>query len=174
MALELIVNIVLLAASFFTFWYVGTTMPQSARSELGAEQWPQLLLILLIIAVTYNLFSFFRKNKKEDIIASLADFLPSIVRLVKSKLFIGMLLLIALGLLYEPLGFMATCFLFMVAYGVLLGARDPMSILLSSIAIMFIMYIIFAVLLGVMLPKGYIPFLRNITFFLESVFMFLR
>jgi hypothetical protein len=174
MALELIVNVLLLAASIFCFWYVGATMPVSQPDELGAEQWPQLLLVLLIIAVGYNLFSYFRKNKKEDIVASLADFCPSVVRLVKSKLFIGIVLLVALGLLYEPLGFLATCLLFMLGYGVLLGARKPLPLILSSVTIMFILYIIFAVLLSVMLPRGYVPFLRNIAYFLESIFMFLQ
>jgi len=174
MALELIVNILLLAASLFCFWYVGTTMPGSPVDQLGAEQWPQLLLIMLIIAIGYNLFNYFRKNKKEDIAASFADFFPSIVRLVKSKLFIGMLILVGLGLLYEPLGFLATCLIFMIAYGLLLGARKPLPLILSSLAIMFILYIIFAVLLGVMLPRGYVPFLRNVAYFLESTFIFLR
>jgi hypothetical protein len=174
MALELIVNVLLLAASIFCFWYVGTTMPASPVDQLGAEQWPQLLLIMLIIAIGYNLFNYFRKNKKEDITASFADFIPGIVRLVKSKLFIGMLILIGLGLLYEPLGFLATCLIFMISYGVLLGARKPLPLILSSLVIMLILYIIFAVLLGVMLPRGYVPFLRNIAYFLESTFIFLR
>jgi len=174
MALELIVNVLLMAASIFTFWYVGATMPQSRPSELGAEQWPQLLLILLMIAIGYNLFNYFRKNKKEDIAASFADFFPSIVRLVRSKLFIGMVILVCLGLLYEPLGFLATCFLFMLSYGILLGARKPLPLFISSLTIMLILYIIFAVLLGVMLPRGYVPFLRNIAYFLESTFIFIR
>ena len=172
MALELIVNVLLIAASIFSFWYVGATMPQSPESELGAEQWPQLLLIMLIIAIGYNLFNYFRKNKKEDIAASFADFFPGVVRLAKSKLFIGMIMLVVLGLLYEPLGFLATCFIFMISYGILLGARKPLPLILSSVVIMFILYIVFKVLLGVMLPRGYVPFLRNIAIFLETVFTF--
>jgi len=174
MALELIVNVLLLIASVFCFWYVGATMPVSPADEMGAEQWPQILLVLLIIAIGYNLFNYFRKNKKEDIITALGDFLPSIVRLVKSRLFIGMILLVVLGLLYEPLGFLATCLLFMLSYGFLLGARKPLPLILSSLAIMLVLYIIFAVLLGVMLPRGYVPFLRSVAYFLESLFLFVR
>jgi len=169
MALELIVNIVLLIAAGISFWYVGATMPQSRASELGAEQWPQLLLILLIVAIGYNIFSFFRRNAQKDIAASFKDFFPSIVRLVKSKLFIGMVLLVILGILYERLGFLATCLLFMFSYGYLLGARKILSLALSSLAITFILYIVFAILLSVLLPRGYVPFLRNITYFLESI-----
>ena len=170
MALELIVNVLLLGAAVFTFWYVGATMPVSPVNELGAEQWPQLLLIMLIICIGYNLYNYFRKNKKEDIAASFADFFPGVVRLVKSKLFIGMILLVVMAALYEPLGFITTCFLFMVAYGVLLGARKPLRLILVSLLIMLILYIVFGVLLGVMLPRGYVPFLRSFTYFLEMIF----
>jgi len=170
MALELIVNVLLLAASVFTFWYVGATMPSSAPSELGAEQWPQLLLIMLIIATCYNLFNFFRKNKKEDITASFADFFPGILRLVKSKLFLGMIILVVMAAIYEPLGFLTTCLLFMVSYGFLLGARKPLKLILVSLLITFILYVVFGVLLSLMLPRGYIPFLRNIAISLEILF----
>ena len=170
MALELIVNILLLVASVFTFWYVGATMPSSPQNELGAEQWPQLLLIMLILCIVYNIFSYFRKNKKEDIAASFADFFPGILRLVKSKLFVGMVILVVMAAIYEPLGFIATCFLFMVAYGFLLGAKKPVRLIIVSLLIMLILYIGFGVLLGVMLPRGYVPFLRNIAYFLEMIF----
>ena len=170
MALELIVNVLLIAASVYSFWYVGSTMPKSPDNELGAEQWPQLLLIMLIIAIAYNLFSFFRKSKKEDIARAFAGLLPGIVRFVKSKLFIGIVLLLILAAVYEPLGFIAVSFLFLIAYGILLGARKPLPLFLSSFSIMLILYVSFSVFLGVMLPRGYIPFLRNAAFFLESLF----
>jgi len=170
MALELIVNVLLLAASVFTFWYVGATMPLSSPGELGAEQWPQLLLIMLIIALCYNLFNFFRKNKKEAITASFADFFPSIFRLFKSKLFLGMIILVVMAAIYEPLGFITTCFLFMVSYGFLLGAKKPIKLILISLLIMLILYVVFGVLLSLMLPRGYVPFLRNIAIFLEMLF----
>jgi len=170
MALELIVNVLMLAASIFCFWYVGATMPASPANELGAEQWPQWLLVLLIIAVGYNIFSFFRKHKREDIAASFADFLPGIVRLAKSKLFIGMLMLLVMAAVFESLGFMATCFLFVIGYGVLLGSKKPLMLILSSLFIMLVLYISFSVFLGVMLPRGYIPFLRDAALFLESIF----
>ena len=170
MALELIVNIFLIIASVVCYWYVGATMPVSQPDEMGAEQWPQMLLILLIIAIGYNIFSFFRRNRKEDIAASFSDFFPGIVRLVKSKLFIGMILLVVMAVVYESLGFITTCFLFMVSYGFLLGARKPLQLILASFVIMLILYIGFSVFLGVMLPRGYVPFLRSIAYFFEKIF----
>jgi hypothetical protein len=170
MALELIVNIVLIVAAVYTYWYVGATMPKSDPGDLGAEQWPQFLLTLLIIAICVNLFNYFRKNKKAEVARALADFFPSILRLFRSKLFIGMALLIALAVLYERLGFFVTCLLFMVSYGILLGARKPVTLIVSAFIITVILYIGFSVFLGVMLPRGYVPFLRNFAFFLESLF----
>ena len=111
MALELIVNLILLGFSGFCFWYVDTTMPVSAANELGAEQWPQALLILLMIAICWNIRNYFKRNKKEDIVHAFGDFIPSIGRLLKSKLFAGMALVVIMALMYEPVGFMATCLL---------------------------------------------------------------
>ncbi|GHV37428.1 hypothetical protein AGMMS49546_05170 [Spirochaetia bacterium] len=172
MALELIVNVLFIIASVFCYWYVDVTMPKSPDSEMGAEQWPQLILIALIIAIGFNIFNYFRKNKKEDIKAAFADFFPGIVRFVKSKLFIGMVLLVVMAVLYEPLGFITTCPLFMISYGVLLGARKPLPLIISSLGITLLLYIGFSVFLGVMLPRGYVPFLRSAAFFLESIFTF--
>lgn len=169
MALELIFNLFLLGFGIVCFVNVGATMPQSAANELGAEQWPQMILILMMLAICWNLVKYFRTNKKEDIAAAFRDFLPSIGRLVKSKLFIGMILVVVMALMYEPVGFMATCLLFLIAYGLLLGQRKIPLLLLTSVVITVILYIGFSVMLGVMLPRGQIGFLRNFALFVESL-----
>lgn len=169
MALELIVNILFLGFSVFCYWYVGATMPKSAANELGAEQWPQALLLLLVIAILWNIRNYFKRNRKEDIAAAFRDFFPSIGRLVKSKLFAGMVLVVVMAFMYEPVGFMATCLLFMIAYGYLLGQRNYLLLAGSSVVITVILYIGFAVMLGVMLPRGQVPFLRNFALFVESL-----
>jgi hypothetical protein len=149
-------------------------MPVSPENELGAEQWPQALLALLMIAIVYNIIKYFRVHKKEEIKAAFADFFPGVVRFLKSKLFIGMAILMAMALLYEPFGFVSTSLLFLIGYGILLGERRPWVLIVSSLAIMLILYIGFSVFLGVLLPRGYIPFLRNIALFLESVFQWIK
>jgi hypothetical protein len=170
MALELIVNVLLLLFSAFCFWYVGATMPKSPESELGAEQWPQVLLFLLMIALAFNIYKYFRTNKKEAVAEAFRGFFPGILKFLKSKLFFGMVILVVMALLYEPLGFLATSFLFLTGYGLLLGERRPVMLLVSAVGIMMLLYIGFSVFLGVMLPRGYIPFLRNTALFLESIF----
>ena len=174
MALELIVNMLLLILSALCFWQVGATMPKSPDNELGAEQWPQALLFLLILAIGWNLVSYFRKHKKEEIAKAFADFLPGIVRFLRSKLFFGMVLLIVMAFLYEPLGFLVTCLLFMGGYGLLLGERRPVRLLLTSALITMLLYIGFSVFLGILLPRGYIPFLRNAALALESLFQIFK
>lgn len=170
MAIELIVNVVLLLFSIFCFFYVGSTMPKSPVNELGAEQWPQALLILLIIAVVWNLRNYFKKNKMADISAAMRGFFPSVLVFFRSKLFVGMVILMVMAWCYEPLGFLATSLLFLVGYGILLGERRPLVLGISAVAITLILYIGFSVFLGVMLPRGYVPFLRETALFLESVF----
>jgi hypothetical protein len=172
MALELIVNVLLLLGSIICFGYVGSTMPISPDNELGAEQWPQALLFLLIIAIIWNIVSYFKKNKKDDIATAFREFFPGIVSFVKSKLFIGMIILIAMAFLYEPLGFLFTSIFFLAGYGVLLGERRPVRIAISSVAITLLLYVGFSVFLGIMLPRGELEFIRNIALLLESVFQF--
>jgi uncharacterized membrane protein len=170
MAVELIFNICLLILCGVCYYNVSTTMPKSAPSELGAEQWPEAILIVLVIAIIWNIVNYFRRNKKEDIAAAFKTFLPGVGHFVKSKLFIGMALLVAMAIAYEPLGFITTCFIFLIAYGFLLGAKKVWLIILTSLLITVILYIGFGVLLGIMLPRGQIPFLRNMALAVESIF----
>ena len=168
MAIELIVNLLLLAFSLFCFFYVGATMPKSAADELGAEQWPQAILIILILALAWNIFKLIRDHR-EDIKASFQALGGDTAAFFKSKLFLGMVIVMVMALLYEPIGFMATCLLFLIAYGILLGERRPLHLLASSVIITVILYIGFSVFLGVLLPRGNVPFLRNFALFVESL-----
>lgn len=169
MAIELIVNLLLLGFSVFCFFYVGATMPHSAADELGAEQWPQAILILMILALLWNIYKFFKTNDKREIAASFRSFFPDTIKFFKSKLFIGMVLVVVMALAYEPVGFIATCLLFLISYGLLLGERRPWVLILSAVAITFILYVGFSVFLGVLLPRGQITFLRNFALFVESL-----
>ncbi len=163
------VNIFLLAASVVAYFYVGATMPASAVNELGAEQWPQVITLLLMVFIVMNIVRQLKEGKDGKLAQSFKDFLPSTVVFFKSKLFIGMFILVSMSLLYEPLGFMPSCLLFLIAYGYLLGERRWGRLIASSVIITAILYIGFAVLLGVMLPRGNIAFLRDFALFIESL-----
>jgi hypothetical protein len=62
----------------------------------------------------------------------------------------------------------------MAAYGFLLGERRPSRLILYPVLITIILYVLFSVFLGILLPRGDIPFLRNVALALESVFQFLK
>ncbi len=168
MAFELIINLLILGFSIFCFFYVGSTMPKSAVNELGAEQWPQAIIIILVLALCWNIFKLIRDHKA-DMGASFKKLGSDTVNFFKSKLFIGMLIVVIMSLMYEPVGFMVTCLLFLISYGYLLGERRPLNLILTSVIITIILYIGFAVLLGVLLPRGQISFLRNFALFVESL-----
>lgn len=168
MAFELIINLLILGFSIFCFFYVGSTMPKSAVNELGAEQWPQAIIIVLVLALCWNIFKLIRDHKA-DMGSSFKKLGSDTVNFFKSKLFIGMVIVVVMSLLYEPVGFMVTCLLFLIAYGYLLGERRPLNLILTSVIITIILYIGFAVLLGVLLPRGQISFLRNFALFVESL-----
>ena len=80
-----------------------------------------------------------------------------------------MVLVVVMALMYEPVGFIVTCLLFLIAYGLLLGQRNIPVLLLSSVLITVILYIGFSVMLGVMLPRGQFLPLRNFALFIESL-----
>jgi putative tricarboxylic transport membrane protein len=170
LAIELIVNALLLVFSIFCFFYVGATMPKSSANELGAEQWPQALLILLVISILWNLRNYFKRNTRSDIAQAFKNFIPDVVKFFKSKLFIGMVLLMVMAWAYEPVGFLATSIVFLFAYGILLGERRYWFLVVTSLLITMILYVGFSVFLGVLLPRGYVPFLREIALFLEKIF----
>ena len=169
MVIELIVNILLLGFCIFCFGYVGATMPVSAVNELGAEQWPQGILILLILAILWNIFKFFRVHKTAEVAEAFKEFPGDVVGFFKSKLFIGMVLVVIMALAYEPVGFMVTCFAFLMAYGLLLGQRNIALLVGTSLLIPVILYVGFSVFLGVLLPRGNISFLRDFALFVESL-----
>ena len=144
-------------------------MPVSAVNELGAEQWPQGILILLILAILWNIIKFFRAHKPAEISAAFQAFPGDVAGFFKSKLFIGMVLVVIMAIAYEPIGFMLTCFLFLMAYGLLLGQRNIALLVGTSLLITVILYIGFAVFLGVLLPRGNVSFLRDFALFVESL-----
>lgn len=152
-----------------SFVYVGSTMPTSPANELGAEQWPQGIIILLVFALLLNIYQLFRRGQGGQLAESFRSLSGDTLRFFKSKLFIGMALVLLMSVLYEPIGFMVTSLVFLFAYGALLGERRWLRLALSSLIITALLYIGFAVFLGVMLPRGQVPFLRSFSLFVESI-----
>lgn len=171
--LELIVNILLLAFFIFALCFHVTEAPIPTKvlnnpNALKPNVWPSVILVLLIICVVFNIIKIIRKNKGNPDF-SFTKFLKTIPGFLTSKVFIGIAIIVILSFLLEPLGFMPTCLLFLVAYGLLLGDRKYVRLILVSLGVTLVLYILFGVLLQVNLPRGTVPFLRNFSLFIESI-----
>jgi hypothetical protein len=88
---------------------------------------------------------------------------------IKVRRWIGMALVIAASFVLEPLGYMATCFLVLFLYGLLLGQTHVFRLLIFSVVITFVLYIVFSVLLAVNLPRGTIPAMREFSLYVEGL-----
>jgi putative tricarboxylic transport membrane protein len=172
LTLELIVNILLVLGAIFSYFYVGATMPESSKLELGAEQWPQGILILLLIALAWNIYQIIKKNRAAGIPFNFKALAEGANKFVKSKLFIAMALVVVMAFVINTLGFFLTSFLFLGFYGYLLGERRKWKLVVFPAIITFLLYTGFSVFLSVMLPRGTVPFLRNFSLLIESLMRF--
>ena len=171
--LELIVNVILLLFFIYTLFFHVTEAPIPQKvlnnpNALSPAAWPTVIIVLLIICIAANIVKLLRKNKDNPAF-NLSIFIKTVPGFFKSKLFIGIVIVVALSFILEPLGFMVSSFLFLVAYGVLLGERKYVRLALVALAITLMLYICFGVLLQVNLPRGTVPFLRNFALFIESI-----
>ena len=142
-------------------------MPQSAPTELGAEQWPQLLITALIILLFVNMYNIYKNtpSEKRNFTSISGISVPS---MVKSKLFWGIVIIFAYAFALEPFGFILSTVVMFALYAVLTGQKKPAVVALSAILITIGIYFVFQRGLGIMLPRGY-GFLRDIALFLESL-----
>lgn len=171
--LELIINVLLLLFFGYTlcFHVLEAPVPDKVARNPYALQpniWPSVILVLLMVLILVNIIKIIRQNKGNPDF-SFKAFAASIPAFLKSKLFIGIAVVVAMSFLLEPLGFMVTCFLFLIAYGLLLGQKKIWMLLLVSLLVTIALYICFGVLLSVNLPRGTIPALRNMALFVESL-----
>lgn len=171
--LELIVNVIIFLWLGYTLCFnvLEAAVPLKVQKNPYALQpnvWPTVIIVLLLICIAFNIFKIIRKNKGNAEF-SFKGFLATVPSFLKSKLFFGIVIVIIAAFLLEPLGFMVTCFLFLIAYGLLLGDRKYWRLILLSFALTIALYICFGVLLQVNLPRGTVPFLRNFALFVESL-----
>ena len=170
---ELIINILLfifLGFTYFTHVLEAAVPAKVAKNPyvLQPDVWPKAIIILLEICLIINIIQIIRKNKgKEDF--SIGAFLASIPGFLKSKLFLGIVIMVAASLLLEPLGFMVTSMLVLFLYGLLLGQRNVAQLAIASVCITLVLYIVFNGMLSVNLPRGTVSFLRNFALWMESI-----
>lgn len=169
---ELILNVLLWLGLLYTLNFNVLEAPVPAKVlrnpyALNPGIWPKAIIILLLICIAFNIYKIIRKNKGNPNF-SLGRFLSSIPAFITSKLFLGIVIVIMASFILEALGFMVTCFLMLFFYGLLIGERKVLRLLILSALITLFLYIVFSVLLSVNLPRGTVPALRNFALFVES------
>lgn len=167
MTLELLFNIFLLL--FFSYCFVSISsigsLPNS--DSMGPALWPQIILVLLILCFIVNIYHTVKKEKTNpDKVVNLST--DSIKAFFASKLFAGMAIVFIMAMLLDPLGFIVTAFLFLSAYGFLLGQRNYGKLFAFSLLATFVLFFLFSKGLSIMLPRGY-GFLRQFSLMLENI-----
>ena len=171
---ELICNILLFVFLGYTYFthVLEAKVPKSYMKNpnvLHPSVWPKIIIILLMICIVINVIRIIKKNKGNKEF-TFSAFAKNSLEFLKSKMFLGMVVLVIASLILEPLGFVVTAALLMFAYGMLLGEKKWWRLALIACFLGVFLHIAFSGLLGVSLPRGTVPFLRSFSLFLENLF----
>jgi len=170
---ELLCNILLFVFLGFTYFthVLEAKVPKSYMKNpnvLHPSVWPKAIIILLLICIAINIYKIIKKNKGNPEF-TFAAFGKNSLAFLKSKMFLGMVILIVASLILEPLGFVVTAALIMFSYGMLLGEKKWWRLAIISVVLAILLHIAFSGLLGVNLPRGTVDFLRAFSLFLENL-----
>ncbi len=162
MTLDLIFSVLLLAGAIYCFIFIGGS-DNSTATELGAAFWPRLILGLLILLLVVGLVNMIRKKDGKTPVTG-----EAVKAFFKSKLLVGMVICIVTAVILPYIGFIPTSFLFLIAFGVLLGEKRPAVLLLTGLVATLILYIVFQGPLSIFLPRGY-GFFRSFALMMEEL-----
>lgn len=169
MIFELLFSICLFLFFGYCLFYVSTTVTVSTVSDpLGAALWPQILLVLLLIVLALNMYHIVRKAPKEE---RNLQALSSIdwKKALTSPLFLGMVTLLVYAWLLNTTGFLLTSWVLCMICCFLLGERRPVVIPVFSLATVIALFLLFYKGMGIQMPRGTIPFLRNFALAVEKL-----
>lgn len=167
MTIELFFNGLLFIFFGYCLIDIGRVANLPGSDPMGAAMWPQIILVLLLVFLALNIYGTWKKTKAapekaEPISAGM------IKAFFQSKLFVGMVMVAVMSLVLDPLGFVPTTLLFLIAYGYLLGQRNYVKLIGYSLIITIILFFLFSKGLSIMLPRGYGP-LREFALMLEMI-----
>lgn len=170
---ELICNVLLFAGLLYTLNFNVIEAPVPAKVlrnpyALHPGLWPKAIIVLLLVLIAVNIVRMVMKNRGNPEF-SLSRFLVASLSFLKSRLFVGILIVVGACFLLEPLGYMGTCFLTLFFYGMLLGERRILRLLVQSMAVTLFLYLLFSVFLSVNLPRGTLEPARNFALGVESL-----
>lgn len=166
--MDLLFSIALTAFSVYCFFLVGAESPGPTPTELGAAFWPRIILVAMIALLVANIVNYLKANKVS------AQGIMDEIQLggfVKSKLFVGMLIVFFMALIMPYIGFIPSCLLFLMSYGRLLGERRLPRLILIALIVTIVLYALFQGPLSIMLPRG-VSFFREFALICEGFLMF--
>ncbi|WHH61200.1 tripartite tricarboxylate transporter TctB family protein [Petroclostridium sp. X23] len=167
MVIELLFNAALMLFFMYCFFYVGSTAPKPETGVMNGAQWPQMLLVLLVVFLCINMYNIFKRTSKEEKnFKSITDI--NFKEFYKSKLLIGMTILLFYAFLLEYVGFILSSFIASVLYSRLLGEKRIVKLLVYSLLSVVILYFLFSRGLDIMLPRGKGIF-RDFALLLETI-----
>ena len=153
--MDIIFSVILIIGSIYLYVYIGDAAGATAGLEnltdLGAAFWPRVILILLLILSVINLIQGIRKMKAEG--AGVTTGID-IAGFFKSKLFIGMILVLVTAFIMPQIGFLPTCFIFLILYGLLLGDKKYLRLVIVAFLVTIAIYVVFQGALDIFLPRG--------------------
>ena len=166
--LELICNVLLWLGLLYAYCFNVLEAPvpdRVARNPytLKPDVWPKTIIILLLVCIAFNIIKIIRKNKDNP------NFSLDALLTIRTRMCLGIGIVVIASFILEPLGYMATCCLVLFFYGLLLGEHNVIRLALLSVLITLILYVVFSVLLSVNLPRGTIPEMREFALYIESI-----
>ncbi|KAF0193728.1 MAG: hypothetical protein FD169_2318 [Bacillota bacterium] len=164
--LELLFNSALVAFFTYAYYFIGATVPKTEGPGWGAEVWPQVILLALIILLGVNIYQIYRRNTSTPKPSQLRQ--TDLASFIQSKMFLAMASLFVYGISLQAAGFILSTLVFFVVYARIVGQKNVKALVLSSFVATFAVYFVFSRALGVMLPRGY-GVLRDFAIFLESL-----
>jgi len=164
MAQELLFNAGLMIFFAYCYFYVGSMAPEHVQGQMDGAQWPQIILVLLVLSIAANVFKILKNRKPGE--SFKIDF--DIKKIVTSKMFIGSVLLLLYSLTLNKLGFIFGSITLFMLYSRLLGQKNIIKLILSSVSTVAILYLLFNTGLNIMLPRGTGVF-RTFALFIESI-----
>ena len=170
---ELICNVILFVFLGYT-WFTHVLEAKVPKSYLKnpnvlyPDVWPKVIILLLLICIAVNIYKIVKKNKGNPEF-TFAAFGKNSLAFLKSKTFLGMIILVIASLVLEPLGFVVTAALIMFCYGMLLGEKKWWRLAIVAVVLGIVLHIVFSGLLNVNLPRGTVSFLRSFSLFLENL-----
>lgn len=143
----------------------------SSTYIIGPRFWPAFLLIFMLILGVLLLFKTFIKDnadkKKNDSEVELAEEVPVDGEVESRGPFIFIMITVVIGyiLLINVLGFLVSTIVFMYLGNILLGTKNQLTAILTSVIGTLVLLFVFSNLLSIPLPRG-MGIFDNLSYFI--------